>query len=83
MITKQTIIDKIEVLAQTGHIQIREATQIIEDGEVISQSYHRRVVEPDADITAEPDMLKAIHGASVSEEHKAAAAARRANPQAV
>lgn len=31
MLTKQTIIDRIEVL-ESGHIQIRAATRILEDG---------------------------------------------------
>ena len=40
-ITKKTITDKIEVVGEFSHIQVREALQIIEDGVVISKSYHR------------------------------------------
>ena len=40
-LTKQIITDKIEIVGQFNHIQVREATQVLEDGNVISQSYHR------------------------------------------
>jgi len=45
-LTKQTITDKIEIVGQFNHIQVREAIQVLEDGNVISQSYHRYVVAP-------------------------------------
>ena len=45
-LTKQTITDKIEIVGQYNHIQVREAIQVLEDGQVISQSYHRYVVAP-------------------------------------
>jgi len=45
-LTKQTITDKIEIDGQYNHIQVREAIQVLEDGQVISQSYHRYVVAP-------------------------------------
>jgi predicted transcriptional regulator len=45
-ILKQTITDKIEIVGQFNHIQVREAIQVLEDGNIISQSYHRYVVAP-------------------------------------
>ena len=45
-LTKQTITDKIEIVGQFNHIQVREAIQVLEDGNIISQSYHRYVVAP-------------------------------------
>ena len=45
-LTKQTVTDKIEIVGEFSHIQVREAIQIIEDGNIISQSYHRYVVSP-------------------------------------
>ena len=45
-LTKQTITDKIEIVGQYNHIQVREAIQVLEDGNIISQSYHRYVVAP-------------------------------------
>ena len=40
-LTKQTVIDKIEIVGQFNHVQVREAIQVLEDGNVISQSYHQ------------------------------------------
>ena len=45
-LTKQTVTDKIEIVGEFSHIQVREAIQILEDGNIISQSYHRYVVSP-------------------------------------
>ena len=43
-LSKQRVQDKIEIVSEFKHIQIRYADQIVEDGNVISQSYHRDVV---------------------------------------
>ena len=43
-LSKQKVQDKIEIVSAYKHIQIRYADQIVEDGNVISQSYHRDVV---------------------------------------
>ena len=40
-ITKEVIQDKIEVMGDFKHIQVRTATVIKEDGVEISRSYHR------------------------------------------
>jgi len=45
-ITKETIQDKIEVVGDFKHIQVRTATVIKEDGVEISRSFHRHVVSP-------------------------------------
>lgn len=52
MLEKQTIVDKIEVL-ENLHVQVRTAVKIIENGSVISTSYHRHVLEPGADLTTQ------------------------------
>ena len=55
MLEKTQINDKIEII-QTGNypvIQVRKATIIKEDGEVISKNFHRHVLNPDADLTDE------------------------------
>ena len=56
MLEKTRINDKIEIV-QTGNgypvIQVRTATIIKEDGEVISKNFHRHVLNPDADLTDE------------------------------
>tara|TARA_R110001599_G_C11796194_1_gene614336 strand:- start:113 stop:358 length:246 start_codon:yes stop_codon:yes gene_type:complete len=58
-ITKTTEIGSIEVLP-LGQIQVRTDTIIKEDGVELSKSYHRHVVEPDADITNEDQRVKDI-----------------------
>jgi hypothetical protein len=60
MLTKQTTIDRIEVLPETGHIQIRQKIAIIEDGKEISFSYHRYVLEKGAGLSGQPDNVKAV-----------------------
>ena len=44
-LSKVTVVDKIEVL-EKGQVQVRTATRILEDGAVLSSSFHRHVVEP-------------------------------------
>ena len=45
-ITKEIVQDKIEVVGDFKHIQVRTATVIKEDGVEISRSFHRHVVAP-------------------------------------
>ena len=59
-ITKETIQDKIEVVGNFKHIQVRTATIIKEDGKEISRSYHRHVVSPDSDSSKESADVKAM-----------------------
>lgn len=59
-ITKETIQDKIEVVGNFKHIQVRTATIIKEDGKEISRSYHRHVISPDSDSSKESADVKAM-----------------------
>ena len=59
-ITKRTEQDKIEVVGQFKHIQVRTATVIEEDGVELSRSFHRHTVAPDADSSAESADVKAM-----------------------
>ena len=59
-ITKETKQDKIEVVGDFKHIQVRTATVIKEDGKEISRSYHRHVVAPDSDSSNESADVKAM-----------------------
>ena len=56
---KQTVTDKIETVAinSGSHyvLQVREAVQVLEDGQVISQNFHRYVLQPDADVSTISD----------------------------
>jgi len=79
-ITKETVVDKIEVL-EMGQIQVRTATVIKEDGNELNRSFHRHVVEPsvkngdtweDTDISGEDAKVQAICNAVWTDEVKTA-----------
>jgi len=61
-LTKEVTADKIEVVAtEDGSVvQVRTATRIVEDGEVISSSYHRHVINSGDDWSSEPSNVQAI-----------------------
>ena len=59
-ITKRTEQDKIEVVGEFKHIQVRTATVIEEDGVELSRSFSRHVVGPDDDSTNESADVKAM-----------------------
>ena len=59
-ITKETIQDKIEVVGDFKHIQVRTATVIKEDGKEISRSFHRHTVSPNSDSSKESADVKAM-----------------------
>jgi len=56
-LTKQTITDKIESVRVQNHyvLQVREAVQVLEDGNLLSQNFHRYVLNPDADTSTITD----------------------------
>ena len=45
-LTEETVQDKIEIVGEFKHIQVRTATVIKRDGVEISRSFHRHVVSP-------------------------------------
>ena len=59
-ITKRTEEDKIEVVGEFKHIQVRTATVIEEDGVELSRSFSRHVVAPDSDSSGESADVKAL-----------------------
>ena len=59
-ITKRTEEDKIEVVGEFKHIQVRTATIIEEDGVELSRSFHRHVVGPNDDSSNESADVKAM-----------------------
>ena len=61
-LTKEVVADKIEVVEAGGNtvVQVRTATRIVEDGEVISSSYHRHVIQSGDDYSSEPANVQAI-----------------------
>lgn len=72
-ITKTILDDKIEIVTEWKHLQIRQATVIKEDGTELSRSFHRRMVHcgkidasdnfVDTDISSETTEVKAIAAA--------------------
>jgi len=74
-LTEETVQDKIEVVGEFKHVQVRTATVIKRDGTEISRGYSRHVVAPDADISGESDEVKAICNAVHTDAVKAAYAA--------
>jgi hypothetical protein len=77
-LTKQTITDKIEIVGPYSHLQVREAIQVLEDGNVISQSYHRYVVAP-GETSTDPKVsavIAAVHTQDVIDAYTAHLAAQ-------
>lgn len=62
-LSKESVIDNITVI-ENGNIQVRTVTRIVEDGEVISSTYHRHVLEQGADLTNEDPKVVAIANAA-------------------
>jgi hypothetical protein len=77
-LTEETVQDKIEIVGEFKHVQVRTATIIKRDGVEISRSFHRHVVPPDADISGESSQVQAICAAVHTQEVKDAYAARLA-----
>ena len=79
-LTERTEEDKIEIVGQFKHIQIRTATIIEEDGTEISRSFSRHVVSPGDDVSGESTEVQAIaavmHTDAVVEAYEAHIAAR-------
>jgi len=68
---KVQIIDQIEVL-EFGHIQVRQATKIIEDGVEISKTYHRHVLSPGDSLEGQDEKVQRIAKAAWTPEVVAA-----------
>jgi len=68
-LTKEVVVDKIEIVGDYKHVQVRTATIVKEDGVELSKSFHRHVVAPDADISGETqevqDVCSAVHTQAV------------------
>jgi len=77
-LTEETIQDKIEIVGDYKHVQVRTATVIKRDGVEISRTFHRHTVAPDADITGESAEVQAICTAVHTDAIKEAYAAHLA-----
>jgi len=81
-LTKEVVVDKIEIVGDYKHVQVRTSTVIKRDGVEISRVYHRHTVAPDADITGESAEVQAIctavHTQAVKDAYAAHLAAQAA-----
>jgi hypothetical protein len=72
---KIEIVDRIEVV-ENGCVQVRTKTAIMEDGKQLSGTFHRHVIAPGADYSAEDVKVQAIcvaaHTAKVIAAYQAA-----------
>jgi hypothetical protein len=58
-LTKETVVDQITI-NENGIVLYREATRIIEDGKVLTQTYHRTSLTPGQDLEGQPANVVAI-----------------------
>jgi len=58
-LTKEVVVDQITVV-ENGTVLYREVTRIMEDGNQISQTYHRTSLTPGQDLTDQPANVVAI-----------------------
>ena len=80
-LTKTTVVDQITI-AENGTVLYREATRIMEDGNQISQTYHRSSLIPAQDLTGVPTNVVAICNAAWTAEVIAAYQAAQAAAEA-
>ena len=59
-LTEETIVDKVEVVGEFNHVQVRTATVIKRDGAEISRSFHRHVINPGDSYANEDAKVQAI-----------------------
>ena len=79
-LSKVVVEDRIEVL-ESGHLQIRTKTSVLEDGVELSSSFHRHVLAPcvkisgswtDTDVSGESAKVQALAAAAWTDETVAA-----------
>lgn len=59
VLSKETKIDQITV-TENGTVLFREVTRVLEDGNLLSQTYHRNSLAPASDLTGIPANVAAI-----------------------
>jgi hypothetical protein len=80
-LTEEQTVDKIEVVGDYSHVQVRTATIIKKDGVEISRSFSRHVVSPGDDYSNEDPKVQgicaAVHTAEVVAAYQALIAAQQ------
>jgi hypothetical protein len=80
MLEKIIVVDRIEIV-ESGVVQVRTKTAIMEDGKQISGTFHRHVVAPGDDYSGEDARVQAICAATHTAEVVAAYQASLPAPQ--
>ena len=74
-LTKETVVDKYEIVGDFKHIQCRHATVIKEDGVELSRSFHRHVIAPGDDVSGESaevqSIAAAVHTQAIKDAYQA------------
>ena len=61
MFTKETAVDKIEVVISEGKtVHVREKTKVFEDEVLLTEKYHRYTINPGDDYSSFPDLVRTI-----------------------
>ena len=55
-LSEQTLIDQIEVISN-GTIQVREANIVLREGTEIARTFHRYCLDPNSDLTGQPEKV--------------------------
>jgi hypothetical protein len=80
-IIKETLIGQMEIVGKYKSVQVRTDTIVKEDDLELSKSYHRHVLHPDADISAEHSEVQAVCNAVWTQDVKDAWATFKANQE--
>jgi len=75
-LTKEVAVDQITI-TDNGIVLYREATRIMEDGNQLSQTYHRTSLTPGQDLAGQPEKVVAICQVAWTPEVIAAYAAQQ------
>ena len=81
-ITKEIQIGKIEVVSPHRSVEVRTDTVVMEDGTELSRSYHRHVLHPNVNISAENLEVQAVCNAVWTQDVKDAYTAFKTTQEA-
>lgn len=57
---KNVTVDRIEVVGNFKHVQIRRSVKVVENGTVISETFDRECIAPGMDYSSQPDDVRAV-----------------------
>ena len=82
-LAEEKVIDKIEVVGDYNHVQVRTATRIYEDDILVGQTFHRHVISPLDDASNEDAEIQALCAELHTTEVKSAYTALLAEQEAL